>query len=57
MKILAYYINNFDNRNEASNLAYRPQFIANNHREGRKVLGQLGKLALKVHVLYFTLLY
>ena len=31
----------FINSSISSNLAYRPQFISNNHKEGRKVLSSL----------------
>lgn len=31
----------FIDRNETSNLAYKPQFISNNHKEGRKVISAI----------------
>ena len=31
----------FINQNEQSNLAYKPQFISNNYKEGRKVISSI----------------
>ena len=30
----------FINQNISSNLAYKPQFVSNNYKEGRKVMGE-----------------
>lgn len=31
----------FINQNHSSNLAYKPQFVSNNYKEGRKVLSSI----------------
>ena len=31
----------FINQNEQSNLAYKPQFVSNNYKEGRKVISSI----------------
>lgn len=31
----------FINQNISSNLAYKPQFVSNNYREGRKVISSI----------------
>lgn len=31
----------FINQNTSSNLAYKPQFVSNNYREGRKVISSI----------------
>ncbi|MBH1941055.1 DEAD/DEAH box helicase [Mobilitalea sibirica] len=44
----------FINQNSISNLAYKPQFISNNYKEGRKVLSSIEDELLKCEQFYIS---